>query len=90
MNGRTEPTSIDFRLGSEQLGLDVSVRLRRLDGRWLAVAEIDGEPEVGIGGSARVALTAALESLGKRAATALLADPQLFGVSTTVRRIASA
>jgi hypothetical protein len=73
--------SANFRLGSPELGLDVAVRLRKLDGRWLAVAEFDGEPEVGLGPTAREALAASLATLGKRAATALLADPQLFGVS---------
>jgi hypothetical protein len=73
--------SVNFRLASPELGLDVAVRLRDVDGRWLAVADFDGEPEVGLGASARAALTAALATLGPRAATALMADPQLFGVS---------
>jgi hypothetical protein len=73
--------SVNFRLASPELGLDVAVRLREADGRWLAVADFDGEPEVGLGASARAALTAALATLGPRAATALMADPQLFGVS---------
>jgi hypothetical protein len=73
--------SVNFRLASPELGLDVAVRLREVDGRWLAVADFDGDPEVGLGASARAALTAALATLGPRAATALMADPQLFGVS---------
>ena len=78
--------SVNFRLASAELGLDVEVRLREVDGRWLAVAEFDGDPEVGIGATARVALTAALATLGARAATALMADPQLFAVSAEIRR----
>ena len=73
--------SVNFRLSSPELGLDVAVRLRNLDGRWLAVADFDGESEVGLGASARTALSAALTTLGPRAAMALMADPRLFGVS---------
>ena len=73
--------SVNFRLASPELGLDVAVRLRHLGGRWLAVADFGDEPEVGLGASARTALTAALSTLGPRAATALMADPELFGVS---------
>lgn len=77
--------SMNFRLGSPELGLDVQVRLRELDGRWLAVADFGGEPEVGLGASARGALSAALATLGPRAAAALMADPELFGVSARLR-----
>jgi hypothetical protein len=78
--------SLNFRLASDELGLDIGVRLRQLDGRWLAVADFDGEPEVGIGASARTALAASLASLGKRAAATLMADPQLLGVSARIGR----
>jgi hypothetical protein len=76
--------SINFRLGSADLGLDVAVRLRELNGRWLAVAEFGDEPEVGIGATPRVALAAALATLGERTAATLMADPELFGVSATL------
>ena len=76
--------SINFRLGSADLGLDVAVRLRELNGRWLAVAEFGAEPEVGIGATPRVALAAALAALGERTAATLMADPELFGVSATL------
>ncbi|HET9877675.1 MAG TPA: hypothetical protein VFQ81_00010 [Candidatus Limnocylindria bacterium] len=78
--------SVNARIGSEELGLEVEIRLRQLDGRWLAVADFGGEPEVGIGASARTALAAALATLGDRAATALMADPQLLGVSLAIRQ----
>lgn len=78
--------SVNARLASAELGLDVEIRLRQLDGRWLAVADFGGEPEVGIGASARTALAAALATLGDRAATALMADPQLLGVSLAIRQ----
>ena len=80
--------SVNFRLTSDELGLQVDVRLRRLDDRWLAVADFGGEHEVGIGASARTALSAALASLGPRAASGLLADPQLFSVSANLRALA--
>ena len=73
-------------LYSEALGVDVAIRIRELDGRWLAVAELDGDPEVGIGASPRTALAAALATLGERAAAALMADPRLFGLSAEIRR----
>jgi hypothetical protein len=76
--------SINFRIGSAELGLDVNVRLRELNGRWLAVAEFGGEPEVGIGATPRAALSASLATLGDRTAATLMADPELFGVSATL------
>jgi hypothetical protein len=78
--------SANFRLTSAELDLDVAVRLRQLGDRWLAVAEFGGEPEVGIGASARVALAASLATLGERAAATLMADPSLLGVSVEIRR----
>jgi hypothetical protein len=30
--------SVNARLASQELGIDVEIRLRQLDGRWLAVA----------------------------------------------------
>lgn len=78
--------SVNARIGSVELGIEVEIRLRQLDGRWLAVADFGGEPEVGIGATARAALAASLATLGKRATDALMADPRLFGVSAAVRR----
>lgn len=77
--------SVNARIGSEELGLEVEIRLRQLDGRWLAVADFGGEPEVGIGATPRVALAATFATLGERAAAALMADPQLFGISVALR-----
>jgi hypothetical protein len=88
MDEQPRLVSVNFRLAARHLGLDVGVRLRRLGDRWLAVADFEGEPEVGIGATARTALSAALSSLGPRAATALLADPTLLGVSADLRGIA--
>ena len=50
--------SVTTRLTSPELGLEIEVRLRELDGRWLAVTEFDGDPEVGIGATPRAALAA--------------------------------
>ena len=82
--------SANAHLRADQLGIKLDLRLRELDGRWLAVADFGGQPEVGIGPTARAALVAALASLPERAATALMADPQLFGLSAEIRGMASA
>ena len=86
MDSQPRLISVNARLASEELGIDVEIRIRELDGRWLAVADFGGEPEVGIGANPRVALTAALTTLGERAAAVLMADPQLFGVSAALRQ----
>ncbi len=78
--------SVNASIGSEELGVEVAVRLRQLDGRWLAVAQFGRDPEVGIGASPRAALAASLATLGERTAAALMADPQLFGLSAEIRR----
>lgn len=78
--------SVNTRLASGELGIDVEIRLRQLDGRWLSVADFGGEPEVGIGATPRAALAASLATLPKRAVTVLMADPQLLGVSLAIRR----
>lgn len=78
--------SVNARLASDELGIDVEIRLRQLEGRWMAVSTFGGEPEVGIGGTPRAALAASLATLGGRAAAVLMADPQLFGVSAAIRR----
>ena len=78
--------SVNAHFAVEELGLDVDIRIRQLDGRWIAVASFGDEPEVGIGGTARDALAASLATLGTRTAAAVMADPQLFGLSAAVRQ----
>ena len=78
--------SVNAHLASADLGIDVEIRLRQLDGRWLAVADFDGDPEVGIGATPRAALEASLATLGKRTATILMADPALLGASLALRQ----
>jgi len=85
MDRQPRLVSVNFRLTADELGLDVDVRLRELHGRWLAVAAFDGEPDVGIGATPRAALSAALATLGSRAAATLMANPQLFAVSSELR-----
>jgi len=88
MDSQPRLVSVNARIASQELGLEVEIRLRQLDGRWLAVADYAGEPEVGIGANPRDALAAALATLGERAAAILMADPQLFGVSVAIGRSA--
>jgi microcystin degradation protein MlrC len=78
--------SVNARFAVEELGLDVAIRLRELDGRWIAVAQFGDEPEVGLGATARDALAASLATLGTRTAAAVMADPQLFGLSAAIRQ----
>ena len=86
MDHQPRLVSVNARLVSQELGIDVGIRLRQLDGRWLAVADFGGQPEVGIGATPRVALAAALATLGERATAVLMADPQLLGVSAAIRQ----
>jgi hypothetical protein len=76
--------SVNFRISAPSLDFHVDVRLRCLEGRWLSVADIAGEHEIGLGRTAREALASSLSSLGAAATTALLADPQLIGVAGLV------
>lgn len=51
-----------LRLGHSALGFWIGVRVRQFNGRWLAVADLAGEPDLGTGDTARQALWAALSS----------------------------
>jgi hypothetical protein len=75
---------VQFQLTAPSLDFYVAVRLRQFDRRWLAVADIAGEPEVGLGNTAHQALTAALSSFGTPAVKALLADLTLWRISQSV------
>lgn len=88
MDQQPRLVSVNARLSLESVGLDIDIRLRQLDGRWLAVADFGEQPEVGIGESARAALAASLATLGTRAAAVVMADPQLFGLSAEISRSA--
>lgn len=76
-------TSIEFTLRSDGSQGAVSVRLRRLAHGW--VAEIGGAlSNIGVGGSARQALTAGLQPFGDSAIRALMADLGLLEPSVAV------
>jgi hypothetical protein len=74
--------SIEFTLHQPDAP-DVRVRLRRFVRGWAADIGSDVS-SVGMGGSAREALTAALQPLGEGAVTRLLADLGLLGPSLAV------
>jgi hypothetical protein len=86
MDQHPQLVSVNASIGSKELGVEAHIRLRQLDGRWLSVAQFGGDPEVGIGASPRAALAASLATLGERTAAALMADPQLLGISAEIRR----
>jgi hypothetical protein len=77
--------SVKFRLRASSLNFWVDVRLRSFGGRWVAVAVMAGDRELGLGATARAARTPALSALGPSTAAELLADPQLLDVSRMVR-----
>lgn len=60
-----------LRLTASSLDFWVDVRLASFNGRWLAVADICGEAEIGLGTTRSGALSAALAVLGLQAAKAL-------------------
>jgi hypothetical protein len=82
---RDGAVSVQFRLDA-QGAVSVDVRVRSVGERWMAVAEIGGKPEVGIGRSPRQALEASLASLGDRAVAACLQDLALLEPSVEIAR----
>jgi len=52
-------TVTHLRLTHPDLDLWIDVRLREFDGRWLAVADLADEPDIGVGESAEQALRGA-------------------------------
>jgi len=78
----TSQASIEFTLRPEKAAV-VRVRLRRIDARWLA--EVSSPvSSVGVGASARQALTAALQPLGDIQTRLLFADLGLLEPSVAV------
>ena len=75
---------MNFRLAASDLDFHVDVALRNVAGRWLAVADIAGDKEIGLGLSPREALAASLSSLGPVAAARLMTDPQLADIDGRV------
>jgi hypothetical protein len=76
---------MDIRLSSPMLDFHVDARLTNRGPRWVAVALIAGEREIGIGRTASQALAASLNALGPQASAALLADPGLMAASAEMR-----
>ena len=83
MKSRPDLT-LEVRLSAPSLDVCVDVSLRSVGERWVGVAAVAGRREVGVGTSARQALTASLAPLGDRVRTALLADPALLVTSRAV------
>ena len=62
-----------MRLASPQLGFWVDVQLVTHEDRWLAVALVSGDPEIGLGNSPQEAIRDSLSTLGRAAASLLAA-----------------
>jgi hypothetical protein len=77
-------TSLSFKLHSQELGVGVEVRLESFKDRWVATVCDGRRTETGLGSVARSALSAAVHALAPRSARALLADPELFGISCRI------
>ena len=75
---------MDIHLSSPAVDFEVDVRLTRRDDRWVAVARVRGQSQVGLGRTAREALAASVGHLDRRAAAALLAEPGLMAASLQV------
>ena len=71
-----------LRLTHPALDFWIDVRVRQLNGRWLAVADLAGEPDVGVGDTPSQALWDALSSFRLVLRADLLddAEQQLSGV----------
>jgi hypothetical protein len=74
-------TTVGFRLRASDQASEIEVRLESFKDRWVATVSNGHRVETGLGQKARSALTAAIQTLEPRSAAALLADPELFGVS---------
>ena len=61
-----------IRLKAPELDFWVDVRLVHRQGRWLAVATISGDAELGLGNSPAGAVREALRTLGDRASSAFV------------------
>lgn len=66
-----------LRLTHPAIDLWIDVRLREFDGRWLAVADLADEPDVGISEDPWEAVRDALLALGPRLANELAASTDL-------------
>jgi hypothetical protein len=76
--------TVRFTLHSQDLATGVDVRLDSFMDRWVATASDGRRTEIGLGSLARCALSAAVHAVAPNDAVALLADPELFGVSCQI------
>jgi hypothetical protein len=74
-----------LRLRADALDFWVDVRVRGFGSRWLAVAQLAGDQEIGLGNTFGTAVANALASLGPKAVAALLADPTVARAAKSVR-----
>jgi hypothetical protein len=72
---------VEFDLPPTAIGPQASVRLGDFDQRWVAVVRSGSGETHGIGSTSREALVAALAPFGRRATTAVMADPTMFAAS---------
>lgn len=68
-----------MRLTHPALDFWIDVRLRQVDGRWLAVADLAGTPELGTGDTAEQALRGALAPFGPKLRDDLVAGARQLG-----------
>ena len=80
----TTSKSVEFELAHPSSGYAMSIRLHNVGGRWVAIAQCADSRLLGIGATAREALTVAITPLGAPTAARLMADPTLFGASVRV------
>jgi hypothetical protein len=74
-----------LRLTHPDLDFWIDVRVRKFDGRWLALADLADEPDLGTGTHPREALREALMALGPRLATELARRAELAGHGPATR-----
>ena len=72
---------IEFELAVASLGDAIRIRIRDAENRWVASVQGGSSAVEGLGGTARLALTAALAPFGSRTTAAVMAEPAMFGVS---------
>jgi hypothetical protein len=77
---------VQFRLGAPASVSAVEIRLRSSGDRWTATAAGAGRTEIALGRTARDALGAALDALGRQAAKVLAGDLALLAPSVEIAR----
>jgi hypothetical protein len=78
-------TTINFDLHSPSHGLDATIEIHQVSGRWVSVATARGQRVTAIGATARGSIAASLAWLGPAVTSELLADLRLLDVSRQLR-----